>query len=96
LRNVTRVRLRTENLSWRTLDGEVIALDAQASAYLGANVAGSLLWRRLADGATRDELVAELVDAYGIDRSTAEADVDRFIVELSQAGLLEELPSAPA
>lgn len=92
----TRLRLRTQHLSWRTLDDEVVALDSQASSYLGTNKAGTLLWRRLADGATRNDLGDELVATYGIDRSTAEADVDRFLAELADAGLLEELPDVAA
>ena len=56
---MTDLRLRTEDLSWREIDDEVIAVDVETSTYLGANKTGTLLWRRLGDGgATREELAA--------------------------------------
>lgn len=84
------LRLRGDRLSWRVLDGEVVALDAAASAYLGANQSGAILWELLAAGTTRPELATALVDRYGLDRATAEADVDRFVADLRAADLLEE------
>jgi hypothetical protein len=85
---VTELRLRGTDLHWREIDGEVIALEARGSTYVAANGAGTLLWRALAAGTTRDALVDELVDAYGIDRERAAADADRFLADLTAQGLL--------
>jgi hypothetical protein len=83
------LRLREEGLSWREIDGELVAVDLATSQYLGANPAGLALWRSLAAGAEREKLVAQLVDTYGIDPARAGADVDRFIGEVEAAALLE-------
>jgi hypothetical protein len=85
---VTELRLRDADLHWREIDGEVIALEARGSTYVAANGAGTLLWRALAGGTTRDALVDELVRAYGIDRAQAAADAERFLGQLSEQGLL--------
>jgi hypothetical protein len=82
------LRLRHTEVAWRDVDGEVVALDERAAVYLAANPAGALLWRALAAGATRDELVAELVRAYGIDTARAGADTDAFLRDLDTRGLL--------
>ncbi|HZR95100.1 MAG TPA: PqqD family protein [Gaiellaceae bacterium] len=82
------VRLRDKDLSWRILDGEVVALDTAGSVYLGANASGAQLWKLLAAGAERDELADALVTTYGLEREAAERDVDRFLAELRGAGLL--------
>jgi coenzyme PQQ synthesis protein D (PqqD) len=84
---MTELRLRDTDLHWREIDGEVIALEAQGSTYLAANGAGTVLWRALAEGTTRDGLADELVRIYGIDRERAFADVDRFIDSLVEQGL---------
>jgi Coenzyme PQQ synthesis protein D (PqqD) len=89
-----RLRLRRENLNWRALDGEIMALDSAASIYLGANEAGALLWQKLVEGTTQGELESVLTTEYGIDAATAEADVDHFLAELTSAGLLEESDAA--
>ena len=84
---MTELRLRGADLHWREIDGEVIALEARRSTYLAANGAGTVLWRALAEGTTRDGLADELIRVYGIDRERALADVDRFIDSLVQQGL---------
>jgi hypothetical protein len=83
------LKLRGERLSWREIDDEVVALDVDTATYLSANASGRLLWRALASGATREELVSCLVDEFEVDAERAGADVDAFIGELSQRGLLE-------
>jgi Coenzyme PQQ synthesis protein D (PqqD) len=85
---MTELRLKDEDLHWREIDGEVIALEARGSTYLAANGAGTLLWRALAAGCTREELADELVRAYGIDRERAAVDADRFVDSLAAQGLL--------
>jgi hypothetical protein len=85
---VTELRLRDADLHWREIDGEVIALEARGSTYVAANGAGTLLWRALAGGTTREALVDELVRAYGIDRAQAAADAEHFLGQLSEQGLL--------
>jgi Coenzyme PQQ synthesis protein D (PqqD) len=83
------LRLRGTDLHWREIDDSVIALEARGSTYVSANPAGTLLWRALAQGSTREALASELVAAYGIDRERALADTDSFLAELAAQGLLE-------
>jgi hypothetical protein len=85
---MTELRLRETDLHWREIDGEVIALEARGSTYLAANGAGTVLWRALVEGSTREGLADELVRAYGIDRERAAADADRFVDALVEQGLL--------
>ena len=81
-------KLRDEALHWRQIEDEVVAVDMKTSAYLGANPAGALLWEALADGATKDALANLLVERFSIDESRAAADVDAFLAQLDEAGLL--------
>lgn len=85
---MSELRLRDSDVHWREIDGEIIALEASGSRYVAANGSGTLLWRALAAGTTRDELVDELVQAYEIDRARAEADTDTFLAQLREQGLL--------
>jgi hypothetical protein len=78
-----------EDVHWREIDGEVIALEARGSTYVAANGAGTLLWRALAAGTTREALVDGLIAAYGIDRARADADTETFLAQLDDQGLLD-------
>jgi hypothetical protein len=86
---VEELRLRADGVSWREVDGELVAVDVGSSTYLGANPSGTLLWQALAEGTTRDELVRMLVEAFGITDERAGTDVDTFLAMLSERGLLE-------
>jgi hypothetical protein len=81
-------KLRSDALHWRQIENEVVAVDMKTAAYLGANPAGALLWEALADGATKDELAGLLVERFSIDESQASADVDAYLAQLDEAGLL--------
>jgi hypothetical protein len=48
-----------------------------------------MLWKRLVDGTTRDELVGELVATFGLEHARAQTDVDAFLDDLRSRGLLE-------
>lgn len=82
------LRLRSDDLDWREIDDEIVALDRRDATYIAVNGAGALLWRSLASDATRQELVSALVEAYGIDEARAGADIDSFLDALAERGLL--------
>ena len=84
------LRLRRERLEWRRVDGEVIAVDLDASIYLSANESAAPLWEALSEGTTREGLVDTLIGEYGITRDLAARDVDDFLGELSEHQLLDE------
>jgi hypothetical protein len=91
---MTQLKLRGEGLTWREIDDEVVALDIESATYVSANASGRLLWKALAGGATRERLVASLVEEFGIAAERAGADVDVFLADLEARGLLES--DAPA
>jgi len=84
------LRVRADALEWREVDGEIVALDLRRSVYLAINPSGALLWPALVEGASRDELVTLLSGEAGISTEVASADVDRFLSELAEHGLLDE------
>lgn len=84
-----RLRLRPDAVAWREVDGEVIALGLESSTYFGTNSSGTVLWRRLAEGTTRAELVGDLMTTFDLEQAHAQADVDAFLDDLRGRGLLE-------
>lgn len=85
---MTVFRIRSDALDWVEAGGEIVALDGRSAVYLSANPTGALLWRRLLSGATRYELVQELTDRFAIDDGHAARDVDAFLGQLDNAGML--------
>lgn len=82
------LRLRAEALDWRVVEGEVVALDGPSSKFLATNHSGALLWSRLHEGTTREQLVRLLAERYALSVDVAERDVDAFLGELATRDLL--------
>lgn len=80
--------LRRQDLDWREIDEEIVALDGQDAVYLSVRGAGALVWRLLADSTSRGQIVDAIVQRYGIDSSRAGGDVDAFLTQLGERGLL--------
>jgi len=83
------IRLRA-GVEWRSVSGEVVALDLESSAYLAVNGTGSILWALVASGATPARLVDELLTRYDIGPEEARRDVDAFLDSLRSLSLVEE------
>jgi Coenzyme PQQ synthesis protein D (PqqD) len=83
------LRLRSADLFWQAIDGDVLVLDLRKELYLEVNRSGALLWELLARGTRRTELVDRLVRAYDLAPERALSDVDRLLEELSARDLLE-------
>lgn len=86
---MSELRLNRDALEWREVEGELVALDVDAAEYIAANRAGATIWRKLAESATREELVAALVARFEVDETTAAGDVDRFVATLRERNLLD-------
>jgi len=88
-----RLQLRLDDVEWRDVEEQILALDLKTSRYLAINRSGRELWGALVDGATRSELVHLLIDSYDLDRDRAATDVAAFLDELDGRGLLASDPS---
>ena len=83
------MRLRQAGLTWHVAGDEVVVLDLEGSVYLKLNGSGRVLWERLAASSTEPELIAALVEQFGVDEDRATADVAAFVADLERRNLLE-------
>lgn len=78
------------NVTWREVDGEIIALHLKTSTYFSTNKSGADLWKLLAEGTTAADMAEALTEIYGIDAGQAEADVRAFLKHLLEHDLLHQ------
>jgi hypothetical protein len=81
------IRLR-EDVIWRAVESEVIVLDRRTWSYLSINRTGAVLWPHVVKGVSRDRLADALVREFDLDAGRARAEVDDFVSQLEQHGLL--------
>jgi hypothetical protein len=83
------IRVRTDEIETRSVEGELVLLDLRSQTYLSLNRSGAELWPLLAAGTGRRQLIDELRTKYEISEETAAHDVDTLVEQLSRADLLE-------
>lgn len=59
------------------------------NAIINLNQTSALLWKELEKGAEKQQLVDLLLSEYEVDEQTAKNDVEKFMVQLNSAGLVE-------
>ncbi len=70
----------------------VVAVGEQARSFHGLirlNDCGAFLFERLQAGATREELLAAMLEAYQVEETRAAADLDAFLSNAAKAALLD-------
>lgn len=63
-------------------------MSPQDFGYFGLEGTGAVVWDRLVEPVTLDELVDALASDYDAEADTVRADVDEFLSALHAAGLL--------
>ncbi|NLH99090.1 MAG: PqqD family protein [Chthonomonadales bacterium] len=58
------------------------------------NDTGKFIWERLDGSHTPAQIAQALVDVYDVSLEDATADVESFVAELGQLGILEDGPAA--
>jgi hypothetical protein len=87
------LQLDVDSVDFRYVEGEVVALASRTDEYLSITGSGVELWRLLEAGTDRPAMVAALTQTYDVDAASAGTDVDTFLADLEQRGLL--LPVTP-
>ncbi len=74
--------------------GIVIAVDSSIknlNGYIQLNETGIFIWRLLENGATKDEIVSEILKVYeGAPLEVVKNDVDKVIKTLENIGAIDE------
>jgi hypothetical protein len=74
-----------------TEEGAVLQ-NTDNGATFTINSMGANIWRQLINGATRNEIVERVSTDFGAKRDEVCRDVDGFLTELEQKGLLQKEP----
>jgi len=82
----------TTDLSWREVHGELVAIDSSNGEYHIFNSVGRLIWLSLAKGFSADEILVQIEMEYDVNKEKANSDLNEFVVDLCDRGLLKAEP----
>ncbi|HEY3280942.1 MAG TPA: PqqD family protein [Armatimonadota bacterium] len=71
------------------LPGEAVLLDLQGDALFALGPVATEVWRGLAEGRSLEDLRPGLLDKYDVGPDKLDQDLETFVSELREAGLLQ-------
>jgi hypothetical protein len=72
----------------REIHGEIVLLDLKTESYFGVAGVGARIWQLLTDGTSLREMGAVLAAEYNVSEETLAQDLERFVSDLLDAGLV--------
>lgn len=82
------MRLRSTDISARTIGDETIILSLSNSRYFSVTGVGTRIFQLLGEDSSMEEIVTTVVGEYEVDEATARRDVETFVDRLREAQLL--------
>ncbi len=73
---------------WRVLDDNVVVVSPTGGKVRVLNQLGTVIWQLLTEGKTREDILTHLVDFYEVSAEQAFEDLNGFLIELKERGLV--------
>ena len=71
-----------------TLGDEVVILGLHDTVYYGLSAAGTLIWHRLQEKCSVDQIASAIVSEFDVTRERALADLQALLADLESRGLI--------
>lgn len=83
---------RAERIAARVIDGAAFVVSVDQQRMVELNEVGTFLWEALEGGATVDSLAEALVREFTVEPSAARRDVEGFLAQLVDRGVVRSEP----
>lgn len=78
----------SQAVTWRKAGEEAVILNLETSEYYSANETGTFIWELLSAGKKTGKIAEALAAEYGIAAAQADGDIEDFLEDLAQLGIL--------
>ena len=87
---MNRVIKLSERFTEAAIDDEIVVMRVDSGAFFSLTGTAATTWRLIDGNRNRDALLAALADEYSTDEAAIAADVDDFLAQLKETGLLAD------
>lgn len=91
--NADTVIVRSDTLSTGEIDGEIVALDVEQGQCFGLDPIGAAVWKLAEQPVALGRIVDKLTGEYEVDRDQCLADLQSFVAELADIGMVRIVDS---
>lgn len=79
-----------DNVLFQEVDGEAVLLSLDQGCYYGLDELGTRIWKLIQQDLDGDQVVAAIVEEYDVEPDQARRDLDAFLNDLEQSGLIQQ------
>jgi len=79
-----------DNVLFQEVDGESVLLSLDKGCYYGLDELGTRIWKLIDRDLDSDRVVAAIVEEYEVEPEQARRDLDAFLSDLEQSGLIRQ------
>ena len=87
---MNRVIKLSERFTEAAIDDEIVIMRVDTGEFFSLTGTAATTWRLIDGNRNRDALLAALADEYSTDEAAIAADVDDFLAQLKETGLLAD------
>ena len=91
---MNRVIKLSERFTEAAIDDEIVVMRVDTGEFFSLTGTAATTWRLIDGNRNRDALLAALADEYSTDEAAIAADVDDFLAQLKETGLLSRCVGA--
>lgn len=79
-----------DNVLFQEVDGEAVLLSLDEGCYYGLDELGTRIWKLIHQDLDNEQMVAAIVQEYDVAPEQARRDLDKFLGDLEQSGLIQQ------
>lgn len=88
---MNRIPVRSDEIVWRNLEGELVLLNPNSGKYYGMNAVGCSFWEQIDGKKTLAEIVDLLLAEYDVKREIIEKDIEELASVLEEKEIISLL-----
>ena len=77
-----------DGIARRDLEGELVLLNLNSGIYFGLDPVGTRIWHLLETGQTLSQVLSLLLEEYDVTEAQGRQDLERFITQMREKGLI--------
>ncbi|MDZ7842508.1 MAG: PqqD family protein [Gammaproteobacteria bacterium] len=79
-----------DNVLFQEVDGEAVLLSLDEGCYYGLDELGTRIWKLINQDLDSEQVIAAIVEEYEVEPDQARRDLEAFLGDLEQSGLIEQ------
>jgi len=79
-----------ENVLFQEVDGEAVLLSLDEGLYYGLDDLGTRIWKFINEELELEQMVDRIAEEYEVEPERARADLENFLAELEESGLIQQ------